>query len=95
MQFGPFVRRTREECNMALSELAMRTKISIVYMSRIERGREAPPPDRLLLRIADALDLPHDEAFAAAGRLPPDLRPRTGELIRLYREHVAQSSRAA
>lgn len=90
MQFGRFIRHIREDRGMTLTELAARVDVSIPYLSRIERERENPPPDYLLIRIADALHLPHDQAFAAAGRLPPDLQPRTGELIRMYRAHVAQ-----
>lgn len=89
MAFGRLIRRTREHRNMTLMQLALRTKTSIVYLSRIERERENPPPDRLLIAIADALDLSHDQAFAAAGRLPPDLQARTMDVIATYRARAA------
>jgi transcriptional regulator with XRE-family HTH domain len=89
MAFGRLIRRTREDRNMTLMQLALRAKTSIVYLSRIEREREKPPPDRLLIAIADVLELSHDQAFAAAGRLPPDLQARAIDVIATYRAHVA------
>lgn len=89
MAFRSFIRRTREHRNMSLTELALRIKISIVYLSRIERERENPPPDHVLIAIADALDLSHDQAFAAAGRPPPDLQARTMDVITTYRARAA------
>lgn len=85
MRFGNLVRRRREERELTLGDVAAAVGISIAYLSRIERDRENPPRDELIRRIARAVDLPEDEAFAAARRLPPDLRPRAGEVIAAYR----------
>jgi HTH-type transcriptional regulator, competence development regulator len=74
---------------MMLTELAGRVEISIAYLSRIERERENPPPDRLISALAGALSLPLDELFAAARRLPPDLLSRIDNVIAVYRLHAA------
>ena len=93
MAFGRFIRHEREEREMTLTELARRVEVSIAYLSRIERERENPPPDRLMTALARALALPVDDVFAAARRLPPDLRARTEDVIAVYRQQSAGRSR--
>ena len=46
MAFGKYIRREREGRDMTLTELARRVEVSIADLSRIERERENPPPDR-------------------------------------------------
>ena len=55
MAFGRYIRRAREERALTLTEVARRLDISIAYLSRIEREREKPPPDRLIRRMTDGL----------------------------------------
>ena len=93
MAFGKYIRREREGREMTLTELARRVEVSIAYLSRIERERENPPPDRLVSALAGALDLPPDNLFAAARRLPPDLRARTEDVIAVYRRQTAGRGR--
>jgi len=62
-------------------------------LSRIERERENPPPDRLVSALARALGQPADSLFAAARRLPPDLRARTEDVIAVYRQQNAGRGR--
>jgi len=93
MAFGRYIRREREGREMTLTELARRVDVSIAYLSRIERERENPPPDRLVSALARALGLPADTLFAAARRLPPDLRARTEDVIAVYRQQSAGRER--
>lgn len=85
MAFGTAVRDRREELGRTLSEVSAEIGISIAYLSRIERDRENPPRDELIDRIARAIRMPVDQAFAAARRLPPDLQGRAGDVIAAYR----------
>jgi transcriptional regulator with XRE-family HTH domain len=91
--FGRYIRRAREERALTITEVARRLEISIAYLSRIERERENPPPDKLMTALARALDLPVDDVFAAARRLPPDLRARTEDVIAVYRQQAAGRAR--
>jgi transcriptional regulator with XRE-family HTH domain len=93
MAFGYYIRRRREDRDMTLTELARRLDISIAYLSRIERERENPPPDHLISALAGALSIPPDDLFAAARRLPPDLRARTDDVIAVYRQQTAGGHR--
>jgi transcriptional regulator with XRE-family HTH domain len=83
--FGELIRLQREARGLTLSDVAADVGISIGYLSRIERDRENAPGDDLIRRIATRIGLPQDEVFAAARRLPPDLKPRAREMFALYR----------
>ncbi len=85
MGFGGYLRQKREERELTLLEVAERLGISIAYLSRIERERENAPKDELIQKISTVLGLDADEAFAAARRLPPDLRPHAKSVVKLYR----------
>lgn len=93
MAFGRYLRRLREEKGVTLTEVARKVEVSIAYLSRIERDRENPPPDRLLMSIARALGVPADDLFGAARRLPPDLRVHTQQVIAVYRRQSAGGAR--
>ncbi len=88
MTFGRYLRRERERREVTLTELARRAEISIAYLSRIERDRENAPPDHLITAFAKVLLMPPDELFAAARRLPPDLRARADDVIAVYRQQA-------
>lgn len=85
MSFGAFIRERRNERGLTLLDVAAEVELSVPYLSRIERDRENPPKDELIRRLAQVLDIPEDEAFAAARRLPPDLQGRASEVFALYR----------
>lgn len=86
MSFGAYIRECRTRRGLTLLDVAAEIKVSIPYLSRIERDRDKPPPDDLIRRIAHVLDISEDEAFAAARRLPPDLQGRAREVFALYRQ---------
>jgi transcriptional regulator with XRE-family HTH domain len=90
MTFGRYIRRVREERALTITEVARQLDISIGYLSRMERDRENPPPDKLMKALARALDLPADDLFTAARRLPPDMKPRMGDVIAVYRREYAE-----
>jgi len=83
--FGTFIRERRNQRGLTLLDVAAALEISVPYLSRIERDRERVPRDELIERLAQILDIPEDEVFAAARRLPPDLQSRASEVFALYR----------
>lgn len=85
MSFGAFIRERRVSRGMTLFDVAADAQVSVPYLSRIERERENVPKDDLIRRIAVILNIPEDEAFAAARRLPPDLRSEAKEVFAVYR----------
>ena len=85
MGFGTFIREHRNRLGLTLTDLACATVISIAYLSRIERERENAPKDELVRKLSAILGLPDDAVFAAARRLPPDLKDHAGEVFAAYR----------
>ncbi len=85
MGFGRYIRSKREAEGMQMKELCKRLDISMAYWSRIERDMEYPPKDDLIQRAAEVLNLPLDEAFTQAQRLPPDLRGAMPAVVAAYR----------
>ena len=61
--FGTFIRQKRMEMGkyLSLRELAKRLKISPVYMSNIETGREAAPSNAILAEMVNLLSLNKQE----------------------------------
>jgi len=57
---GVKVRQFRDEKGLSLKQLAERTKLSISYLSEIEKGKKYPKPEKIV-QIAHALDKKFDE----------------------------------
>jgi len=79
MDFGEFVRdvRTRLRSNsraFSVRQVAKRVGIEPAYLSKIERGEQAPPSEATIRRIADELVLDPDALLAMAGKISADLR---------------------
>lgn len=95
MSFGSYVRAAREARGIALNALAPRLGLSAAYWSRIERDRDLPPRDDVLLRLAEELGLDGDEVFTQAGKLPPDMRPHLGTIVKMWRKKQSRDQRRA
>lgn len=73
---------------MQLNDFAHSIGISPAYWSRIEREMEKPPKDELIIKAASLLNENIDEAFIAAGRLPPDMRGDLRQIVNSWRSGV-------
>jgi transcriptional regulator with XRE-family HTH domain len=68
---GDRLRRTRTSQRRTLREVSRVARVSLGYLSEVERGRKEPSSE-LLASICDALDLPLEELLR---RVADDLGP--------------------
>lgn len=92
--FGKYLRQRREALRekdpaMSVRGLAARIGVQPSYVSKVERGEEAPPSEERIVQIAEALGEDKDVLLAMAGKVSSDLmevirkRPRLmADLIR-------------
>jgi len=79
---GDVLRRTRREQGRTLADVARAARVSMQYLSEIERGRKEASSE-VLAAICDALRLDLSDLLAAAGRDLGLDRARRASVIRL------------
>ncbi len=77
--FGSYLRSKRlllqnADASFSVRGLAARIEVEPSYLSKIERGIEAPPSEEKIRRIAKELDEDPDVLLALAGKVSADLR---------------------
>lgn len=84
---GDVLRRTRLEQRRTLADVAGSARISMQYLSELERGRKEASSE-ILAALCAALRLDLSELLAAVGRDLLDQRTRRSSLVRLsaYRD---------
>ena len=70
LRFGDVVRERRNELGLSQEALAERCGVDRKSISRVETGTFSPSLDRVW-RLADGLDIPISELFAAFREPPP------------------------
>jgi transcriptional regulator with XRE-family HTH domain len=95
--FGDFLRQRREakrvgDPSFSVRGLAAQIGVEASYLSKVERGVEAPPSEPRILALAQALGEDPDVLLALAGKVSSDLmaiirqRPELfGQLLRELR----------
>jgi PAS domain S-box-containing protein len=76
MTFGQRLRELRKAKGLTQEELAQKTAISSTYVSKLETGSMPPPRQKIILSLAEALDINSadtDKLFGLAKKIPPDL----------------------
>jgi PAS domain S-box-containing protein len=76
MTFGQRLKELRKAQGMTQRELAQKAAISYTYVSKLETGVMPPPRQKIILTLAEALDINKadtDELFGLAKKMPPDL----------------------
>lgn len=93
-RFGSYIRRRREDLRKmdrtySVRQVAARIGVEPSYLSKVERGHEAPPSEPKIRALARELDEDPDVLLAMAGKVAGDLqevicrRPRLmAQLIR-------------
>jgi HTH-type transcriptional regulator, competence development regulator len=79
MEFGPYLRSVRERLRVtdrrySVRQVAQRTGLEPAYLSKIERGEQAPPSEATIRRLAADLGLDADVLLALAGKVSSDLQ---------------------
>ncbi len=90
-EFGQYLRKTRlekreESREFSLRQIAHRVGVEPSYLSKIERGLEAPPSEETIRALAEELDLNPDFLLALAGKVSQELQ----RIIRKRPELFAQ-----
>jgi transcriptional regulator with XRE-family HTH domain len=71
--FGASLKSMRMAHRWRLRPFAREVKIDPGYLCLIESGKQPPPSDAFLARMAEVLDVPAQQLLIMAGRLPPDV----------------------
>lgn len=94
-RFGSHLRRRREELKEAdrtfsVRQVAARVGVEPSYLSKVERGHEAPPSEAKIRALAHELGEDPDALLALAGKVASDLqeviRRRPRLMARLIRQ---------
>jgi len=90
--FGARLRELRIQAHLTQRELAEKAGIDFTYLSKIENGALPPPSDKVILRLADILNVDRDELIQLAGKIPPDIAQmlKSRETLQLLRSESAQ-----
>ena len=77
--FGPYIRRRREvlrerDAKFSVRQVAARIGVEPSYLSKVERGEEAPPSEGKIRAIATDLGEDADVLLALAGKVSSDLQ---------------------
>jgi transcriptional regulator with XRE-family HTH domain len=78
---GDVLRRTRLEQGRTLADVARSARVSMPYLSEVERGRKEASSE-VLAAICDALRIDLADLLAATGRDLVDDRARRGQIFR-------------
>ena len=88
MTLGKAIRAVRQQAGLSQKELADAAGIDQSYMSMIESGQRSNPGTRIMVRLAQALQISIDDLAARAGYLPQHVEPDplTEQAVRLFRQ---------
>ncbi|MBO0773739.1 MAG: helix-turn-helix transcriptional regulator [Actinobacteria bacterium] len=79
---GDVLRRARLEQRRTLADVARAARVSLPYLSELERGRKEASSE-VLAAICDALRIDLSDVLAEAGRMLADGRAGTARIVRL------------
>ena len=93
--FGDYIRKRREELRTVDREFSVRTVAARLgvqpsYLSKIERGEQAPPTEAKIRALAEILDEDVDVLLALAGKVSSDLREVIVNRPQLFAQLIRQ-----
>ena len=97
--FGPTIRDLREclrrdDRRFSVRQVAQRIGIEPAYLSKIERGKVAPPSEATTVRLAEELGQDPDTLLALAGKVSSDLQKIIRKRPRLFAQLIRQLKEA-
>jgi transcriptional regulator with XRE-family HTH domain len=102
-EFGSYIREKRERLkatdrSYSVRQVAERVGLEPSYLSKIERGEQAPPSEQKIRALAEDLGEDPDVLLALAGKVSADvqeiIRKRPALFAELIRELKGQPDRA-
>ena len=69
MEFGEYIRKIRKEKGISARELSRRTGISQAYLSQLETGKYKNPTKKVVIDLANGLNISRVEPLRKAGYL--------------------------
>ena len=93
--FGAFVRNRREELRENDREFSVRKVAGLIgvepsYLSKVERGEQAPPSEAKIVGLAEVLEEDADILLAMAGKVSSDLQEVIRKRPKLFADLIRQ-----
>lgn len=70
MSIGSIIKEKRLEAGLSLRKFSRECGVSPTYISHVEKGKTLPPPQGLLYKMAEILDLDGDDLVIGKGEVP-------------------------
>jgi transcriptional regulator with XRE-family HTH domain len=93
--FGKYIRERREELKaqdreFSVRKVAARLGVQPSYLSKVERGEQAPPTEAKIAALAEILGEDTDVLLALAGKVSSDLRDVIVRRPQLFAQLIRQ-----
>lgn len=76
--FGQALRALRRSKGVTQRELAKEVGVDFSYISKLENDKMDPPAADTIVKICEMLEVPSDELFAVAKKVPTDVKEMFG-----------------
>lgn len=73
LEFKAKLRELRVQAGMTQWQLAAKVNIDPTYLSKIENGVKPPPSEKVVLQLAEVLNVDRYELILLAGKIPSDI----------------------
>ena len=93
--FGSYIRSLREElraedASFSLRKVAARLEVQPSYLSKVERGEQAPPSEEKIVLLAGVLGEDPDVLLALAGKVSSDLQAVIRKRPKLFADLIRE-----
>ena len=93
--FGEYIRSLREElrakdASFSLRKVAARIEVQPSYLSKVERGEQAPPSEEKIVLLAGVLGEDPDVLLALAGKVSSDLQAVIRKRPKLFADLIRE-----